>query len=358
MQSAPMTPATAGHPARVPGAAAAAAAGQVPVQDSPLFSWPDVEPGRTCIQYRPDGLLLYNRAGAKPGEVCRKDMQQVAAARFRGVLSPGAAKNMNRAFDNLLTASRRGQVYNRYIRKAVNFQLNMITLTIPDNVKVTTKFANNRLLKLFLQRLERHSLATYKKPVLYKWKLELQQRGQIHWHIITNRWVSKEWVQMTWTALLWDSGLMRDYFKATGSKVARAATRIEAVKKNTAAEMRSYLLKKYVKKSVVSNKDGSLTPDQVEELLQRVDGYVWGCSRTLRARYPTLIVDAQTYWLVKDYMTAPDAKFYASEFCAILRTARGSPPHECMTGRFRSIVKAHRDYLRINGDIGLKAILN
>lgn len=333
-----------------------------PIDEMPGFSWADIDPGRTKIQYRPDCLLIFNQGGRRQepdtfgtyNDQVKEKMREIRDRRFTGTISSSAQKNLARSFDNLLTASRRQVLYNRYIRKSVPFQLNMITLTIPDGKEISSKEGNARLLKPFLQRMERYCLQQYRKLPLYSWKIELQQRGQLHWHIITNRWVPHEWIARAWSEILFDATFMRDYYRKTGSRIARAATRVESVRRNSAGEMRLYLLKKYARKKVVDEK--KVGQDRAAEMIAKIDGHVWGCSRVLRSNYPAIIATESDYLVLKNFIQAKTDQVVSRDFCCILRTPAKGPPHECILGKFRAVIKAHREYIRINGEIGLKKI--
>lgn len=349
------------------------------LQKEKIYTMLNVEERRTRIQYRPDCLFVYNQGGrsVEQGSEAMKELtQQLQAARstrFKGQLSGSAQKNMVRAFDNLMTASRRKQQFNKYLKKNVPFQLATITLTLPTDQKLSSKEMNKRLLKRFLQWLENYSMRTYRKKLLYLWKLELQERGQLHWHIILNKFIPWELVANFWSYLLKDAGLSRQYFMKFGSHNVKPATKVEAVKMNTAADLRNYMLKKYLKKAAdkaiktqikkkyelhrdgkISKQELQLRVDEFRELCSQIDGSVWGCSDPLKEPYPSQEIDYATYRRLLDYSKANEKHFVHFEFCMIIRDEQRKPPDKLISPKFQAVIRCHKDLLLLGGSSALK----
>lgn len=344
-----------------------------------IFTLLNVEERRTVIQHRPDGLFLYNAGGRteRDQDTDKKQLQAARKIRYQGRLSLSAQKNLVRAFDNLLVASNKKQTYNKYLNKTVPYQLSMITLTLPTARRLSSKEQNKRLLKRFLQRLEDYCQLTHRKKMLYLWKIELQARGQLHWHIILNCWIPYELINKWWAYLLRDTGMTAEFYQHYGSHEVKSATRVESVRKNSSGEMRAYMLKRYIKKDAdkavkqemkaVREKfnQGELLQvemkaelDQLYEICSQIDGSVWGCSDPLKAKYPELILDTKTYFAMKDRAELYPADFVYFKWCMIIRDEQRKPPGELINQKFRSIINSHRDLIRIGGEAELKKYLN
>ncbi len=80
--------------------------------------------------------------------------------------------------------------------KPVKYKLIFITLTLSAPQIHSDKEIKARLLKDFLNRMQK-TWQTY----LYVWKAEKQQNGRIHFHIITNRYVPHKWIRQTWNQI-------------------------------------------------------------------------------------------------------------------------------------------------------------
>jgi hypothetical protein len=342
-----------------------------PLQPVQLFTLLNVEERRTRMQYRPDGILLYN-AGGRDHSDKEKDKEQLQVARKMryqgGELSSSAQRNLIRGFDNLMMVSKSKQQYNRYIKKNVSFSLAMITLTLPTDRMLSSKEMNKRLLKRFLQMIEDYSLRHHRKKLFYLWKLELQERGQLHWHIILNQFIPKELVIKYWSYLLNDTGLSREYFKNYGSRTVKPATKIESVKKNTAGELRTYMLKRYLKKrtdkAIVSKRKdarqqasaGKISTEQLklqlqqfQEICSQIDGNCWGCSDALKEKYPSIEIDFSTYMRMKDDNCLNPGNYISFEFCMLIQDADKKPPDKILSPKFKAIIRANRDYIEMGG---------
>lgn len=339
------------------------------------FTMLSVEDRRTCIQFRPDALLLYNQSGRGDRDLIKEKKQLTDARRkkYTGDLCAGAQKNLVRGFDNLLFVTQRKPVYNRYLRKNVQFQLGMITLTMPTDRKLSSKEMNKRLLKRFLQKIENYCEVHQGKKLLYLWKLELQERGQLHWHIIVNRFIPYELLNRWWSYLLQDTGLTFDFYNKFGTHVVKSAVRVESVKMNTATDMRNYILKRYLKKRAdkavtkkmeqvrIEGAQGLIDFEQTKkqlndlrEICSLIDGSVWGCSDPLKEKYPSIEMDFATYMRFKNYYNLFPVDFVHFEFCMFIRDDKKKPPDILISPKFKALIRAQKDIILLGGNNILK----
>ena len=251
----------------------------------------------------------------------------------------------------------------------------MITLTLPTDKTLSSKETNKRLLKRFLQFIENYSIKQHRKKLTYLWKLELQERGQLHYHIILNRFIPYELINKFWSYLLEDTGLSREYFLKYNSRNVKQAARVESVKKNTSGEMRSYMLKRYLKKRAdqslqnemkerkTENKNGKITGEQLtihlshlQNMISQIDGSVWGCSDCLKEKYPTMEMDFATYLRMKDFCELYPNLFIHFEFCMIIQDAEKKPPDKLISQKFKAIIRANRDFIEFGGSNAVKKL--
>lgn len=105
-----------------------------------------------------------------------------------------------------------------------------ITLTIPGKQRHTDNEIKKRALDRYLRAL------AWKHPDLnYMWVAELQKRGAIHFHILTDRYINKNWSDSIWSKAMQAMGYNAD--KLTGN-------RCEKIK---ADEMPGYLAQYFTK---------------------------------------------------------------------------------------------------------------
>jgi hypothetical protein len=105
-----------------------------------------------------------------------------------------------------------------------------ITLTIPGKQRHTDNEIKSKALDRYLRAL------TWKQPdINYMWVAELQKRGAIHFHILTDRYINKNWSDTIWSKAMNAMGYNAD--KLTGN-------RCEKIK---ADEMPGYLAQYFTK---------------------------------------------------------------------------------------------------------------
>lgn len=137
----------------------------------------------------------------------------------------------------------------------------------------------------------------------YVWKAELQQRGQIHYHITCDAFVVHTAIRDKWNDLQLKSGLLDEYRSKRGH-VNPNSTDIHSVKKIKNIE--SYLVKymsktgtrtkalnrwieKFGKKASEGKNYTTLPKNYFKHILNaRTQGKVWDCSKNLKeAKYYT-----------------------------------------------------------------------
>lgn len=157
-------------------------------------------------------------------------------------------------------SSRRGSIsyWSRRSRKRLIFLLRntsdswkiLITLTYPGEYPKDLKISQ-RHLNAFLQFLRRQGAK-------YIWVKEFQERGAVHYHIFTDKYIDKDQVAYRWYEIV-GSGDVRHL---------QAGTRVEYIKCQG-------LVYKYIS-DYIAKADQKAVPDDVYNV-----GRFWGCSRGL-----------------------------------------------------------------------------
>jgi hypothetical protein len=187
--------------------------------------------------------------------------------KYSGNMSAGAKKRLTKAITLLVQCSKKRWIYNEVCKKMVLHQLAFITLTVSDpQQKLSGKEAYSKLLSHFLAWLRRT-----KKVNTYIWKAELQQNGQIHYHITTPAFINYQEIRDKWNNLQRKAGLLDKYAKEHKHFDANS-TDVHAV--HNINDMAAYLIK-YIAKS--------------EQNKEQLGGKVWDCTDNLsKAKYYSL----------------------------------------------------------------------
>lgn len=230
---------------------------------------PDLKP---TIQLRASTAIIYNKwtGGRKKfnhntwfngqrTEVINFENKKA----YSGELTDGAIKRMSKALNLFIECTPERQVFSPVFNRNIKHKLSFITLTIPTAQKIELKTATKLLLEPLLKHLRQvHGMTGY------VWKVELQERGQLHYHIVSDVYIHYQHLRNKWNSLLAKSGFMNEYI-AEHQHQDPNSTDIHSVKK--IRDLASYLLKYFTKKS--QNPEG-------------LKGKVWDCSKNLKvAKY-------------------------------------------------------------------------
>jgi hypothetical protein len=180
---------------------------------------------------------------------------------YSGYVTTHSARRIRTAMNLLIQMTPNTVLFNPVTNQLVNHRLSVITLTIPDQSSIEQSEAHKILLRPFLDWL---SKTMHVKT--YIWKCELQERGVLHYHIITPSFIRIDFVKDKWNTILEKASLMEDY-KVKYNKFSPPSTQVKEV--NHPEEMEWYM-EKYVAK--YDAEKGS------------VGGKVWDCSLDLRGK--------------------------------------------------------------------------
>lgn len=185
---------------------------------------------------------------------------------YSGVLCTGTKKRLTRALETMVMCKTRHLVF--------------LTLTIysPDR-NINAKEAYKRCLGPFLQWMRRH-----KRVKMYVWKAELQERGQVHYHLTIDNFIDKTEVEQEWNRLQINAGYvdMSRYVEKFGHDVV-PSTKIHNVYNET--DMVGYLKKQIFGEYDARAKTYAVINEFSKDIQNEINigGKVWDCSMNLKA---------------------------------------------------------------------------
>jgi hypothetical protein len=99
---------------------------------------------------------------------------------------------------------------NHYSKKGYhkNVKPTVITLTLSSKQKNDDKWIKKELLELFLKWLINN-----KNVKNYFWRAESQKNGNIHFHILTDKYIDKKEIQDKWNSIQLKKGYLVDFYK-------------------------------------------------------------------------------------------------------------------------------------------------
>lgn len=253
------------------------------------------------IQVRYKQLLIYNKWH---GITIARTQQQIdyfkimiSKKTYSGIVTEGTKKRMSKAIDLMLQASPLQKVYNPIIKRHQHFQLTFLTLTIAEDERMLdAAYCYKNLLMPYL-RILRDKF----QVVNYVWKVELQERGQVHYHLTLNKFIMFNELQTEWNKLQKNLGLLDSFYRKFQHYEPNGID-IHAVYKVN--DIKAYLLK-YLKKS--------------EQNQTAINSKIWGCSENLRnsksVEFYLSDIDLKKLQDLKEFV---DTEIFKNEHCEII----------------------------------------
>ena len=168
-------------------------------------------------------------------------------ARTNGDLSPTTTRKMMHLIDHFVSLSPWSFTYAKELEKWVKFKINFITLTLPAPQIHPDNQIKSICLQPFLNDLRKKHGVKH-----YIWKAELQQNGNIHFHITTNKFIHWLDVRYSWSKCIEKLGYVTRYQEKHPGQVP-PSTEIRSVK--NIRRFGAYL-SKYISKNPNRKKDG------------------------------------------------------------------------------------------------------
>lgn len=266
------------------------------------------------IQVRSNALVAYN-VPEPPYSHKRHDLSK--STTYGGVVTDHAAQRIKRTVDVFLQRSPERKIKNTASGLDNWFRLSFITLTISQHKPVSAK-DGHKALKVFLQHFKSppRKKAISEQLKSYLWKAELQERGQLHYHITANSFLHWAEIRRVWNGIQDRRGWLCDYRRQFGSSDPNS-TDVHAVYK--VKDIQAYL-SKYLSKS--GKRDLSEYGFSVPIFEPRIEGKVWDCSNDLKIKRFSAELDSSTEGRVVDALKTGEVRQLSFDRCEVFCTDR------------------------------------
>lgn len=133
--------------------------------------------------------------------ICRADSMIIdnftgSTRTANGLISKLAKKKMEKALDYLLLLSNDQQVQQTQAGKKVTFKLSFITLTLSSKQIHSDNEIKNSCLNQFIIEIQK-----YHQVRNYIWRAEKQKNGNIHFHIVTDKFIGWSKIRDRWNRI-------------------------------------------------------------------------------------------------------------------------------------------------------------
>lgn len=173
------------------------------------------------LKVHPNKCILYNEIHWSPSKPNKTPLMTSADDNYdkikhiinskrtaNGELSKIASKKLSTAIDYLLLIASKKTVLDPYSGKHIRFRAAFITLTLSSKQKHSDNEIKSKLLDSLLIELGKKF-----KVVNYVWRAEKQQNGNIHFHILTDKFIAWSQLRDIWNRLQNKLGYVDEYRK-------------------------------------------------------------------------------------------------------------------------------------------------
>lgn len=158
-----------------------------------------------AIQVRSNGLIRYD-VWTGESKHTRYDFSECEREPYDGSFTDHARKRLMSAIDILIQRNPTRKIWNPISESEHDFSINFITLTIASDIAIGARQGYDLLLSKWIRYMrDKYGMKEY------VWKAELQQRGQIHYHILSNCFIPWQVIRWKWNKVQREAGLLDDW---------------------------------------------------------------------------------------------------------------------------------------------------
>ncbi len=218
---------------------------------------------------------------------------------YSGELKVGTKKRLCKAIDLLCQSVVKQRISCPITQKEFTHRLSFITLTISKTENITARECYDQVFKHFLQWLRRTAKAN-----TYIWKVEIQKRGQVHYHITTPTWIHWQQIKDKWNNLQRAAGYLEQFEKKFGHSNPNS-TDVHEVRK--IQNLSGYLVKEYCK--AIQN--------------PKTIGKVWDCSENLKKyKYFKVIESVELRNSLNELYKKRKIEFKVLDQCVVIKLGK------------------------------------
>lgn len=176
------------------------------------------------IEYRKAVIYPAPRVGDRLKRPCDRSLSNLTRGVFNGYISPATRRQIKRTASTWLRSI---FIYREHLKprhRSGDPYPVFLTLTLPVPQEHDDRVINRQIFTPFLQRLKREHGIQH-----YMWRAEAQQNGNLHYHVIIDRYVPAERLQDLWNLSIDALDYRWKYAVSTGS-IIPPTTEVHAIR--------------------------------------------------------------------------------------------------------------------------------
>lgn len=212
------------------------------------------------LQVLPDRSLVWYSSRVNKSKRSEQQQENLSKrGQYNGKMSRATRAKLKKILLNWMQALQHHLDHNKRNRKKCTYFPVFVTLTLSDKQRHSDNFIKRKFLGNFISDIKRnHGIENY------YWKAEAQQNGNIHFHLIVDKYIRKEILQRTWNRI--QAEYVETYTARTG-KTNPPSTQVEGIRN-------------YKRISMYATKYGLKESEDYQP--RKIEGRIWGCSDQLR----------------------------------------------------------------------------
>lgn len=257
----------------------------------------------STITAHPNSLILSSVILSDTGEPIRRGNGSIHQHKKSNInkLSPQSIRKVKKAITYMAHLAPSKKIYNPRFNSKFNFKLSFITLTLSSRQQHTDQEIKNQVLHPFIDYIQKvHRVKNY------VWKSERQKNGNLHFHLVIDKYISYEIIRAKWNQYQNNLQYIDNYWNDTSTRKIMPtdkksyfevnSTDVHSVRKIN--DLSRYLIKYMVKTSTHNRirvkRNKSHLPKKNYELYKYLssgtkgflhncasNGRIWGCSHSL-----------------------------------------------------------------------------
>lgn len=244
---------------------------------------------------------------------------------YNGYISRPTKKRIERMVENLIFAIQAFQKKNKGKKGASSIQPTFITLTLSYEQIQSDNFIKRNLLMRFIEKIKKNCGVEN-----YIWRAEPQRNGNIHFHIIADRFIKWQTIRAYWNEIQSKYDYIDAFEQRNGHRNPNS-TDIHALNKinNIAAYICKYMTK--------------------DKPSRKIEGRIWGCSSNFhKMKNPRIEITGEMIEEVEDLVKESKGFKKVYDYCTLIRFKKSCITSIIKSNLYRLYEKFVNSFININ----------
>ncbi|MFK5894428.1 MAG: hypothetical protein QM504_14505 [Pseudomonadota bacterium] len=220
----------------------------------------------------------------------------IRSKEYNGYISKSTTKRINCMVESLIFAIEQNQEESMKIGKSTKIQPTFITLTLSYAQIQSDNYIKRNMLMRFIELCKNN-----KGVVNYIWRAEPQVNGNIHFHIIADKFIKWQWIREKWNEIQSKHEYLDAFEQKHGHRDPNS-TDIHGLQRvnNIAAYICKYMTK--------------------DKPLRKIEGRIWGCSKNLhKMKNPRIEICEHIINEIEELVRDKKAFKKVYEWCTVIK---------------------------------------